>query len=743
MPLPVPPIDNRRYQDLVDEMLARVPVHTPEWTNFNDSDPGVTLIQLFAHITESMLYRANQIPERNRAKFLDLLGVKLNPAQGARGMISFSNINGPIEPTILQSGTELSAEKIAFRTINSLDVLPVEAAVFVKQKAELSDERKEYYNLLYASWGQDDIGEIDLYETIPILGGYNVELSNSIDSCIWLAILANPRKDLEAVRNSIAGRTLSLGIIPHFDPEQLILQPGGQQSTQQSRLIVDTHGEQIDQYIPVKQRSDFDPLTTGGIIELQLPPTLHHWTGFDPLEAGVGELPPIIEDKAIADRLVTWLRIRASAESATRLQWLGINAAEIQQRVVVNSERIGTGNGEPDQSFSLAKTPILAGTTNIVSALGDASQQWHEIDDILAAEPEVPILRKAVTRGDSNQYMVDAEAGVIKFGDGLTGKRPRINEILFASYAYCEGKEGNVAAFAIKGGATLPSGITATNPLPTSGGADAEQISNAEKQASRILQHRERLVTADDFRTITWRTPGVSIGRVEVLSAAHPEQRPITAGNAPGAVTLMVLPANDPNNPDAPRAAGDFLNAICHYLDPRRLVTTEIILRGADYVGIWISIGITVAGGYSIAATTEAIKERIQAWLSPLPPKGTQLGDRLGPLYGPGLDPSAQGWPLGKAVNAKSLLAETARVPGVVEIDGVLLSKDTPTPVELVSIQGLQLPEILGISVVEGAPISLNELQNPNSNSGNDSGNSGGGTPPKKRLPVPVLEETC
>jgi hypothetical protein len=52
MPIQSPNLDDRRYQQLVDEALARIPVHTPEWTNFNPSDPGVTLIQVFAFLTE-------------------------------------------------------------------------------------------------------------------------------------------------------------------------------------------------------------------------------------------------------------------------------------------------------------------------------------------------------------------------------------------------------------------------------------------------------------------------------------------------------------------------------------------------------------------------------------------------------------------------------------------------------------------------------------------------------------------
>src|SRR5690606_21532958 len=112
MPLPVPVIDDRRYKDLVDELVARIPVHTPEWTNFNSADPGITLIHLFAHLTESMLYRANQIPERNRLKFLQLLGIGLNPAREARGLVAFVNEQATRDTLLIPAGTVLGAGSI-------------------------------------------------------------------------------------------------------------------------------------------------------------------------------------------------------------------------------------------------------------------------------------------------------------------------------------------------------------------------------------------------------------------------------------------------------------------------------------------------------------------------------------------------------------------------------------------------------------------------------------------------------
>src|SRR6266516_3094815 len=97
MPLTPPPLDTRSYQELLDDALARIPVHNPEWTNFNQSDPGVTIVELFAFLTENLLYRANQIPERNRRKFLSLLGVPLQPATSAHGLVTFSNDRGSLQ----------------------------------------------------------------------------------------------------------------------------------------------------------------------------------------------------------------------------------------------------------------------------------------------------------------------------------------------------------------------------------------------------------------------------------------------------------------------------------------------------------------------------------------------------------------------------------------------------------------------------------------------------------------------
>ncbi len=73
MPLQLPNLDDRRYNDLVAEALTRIPTYSPEWTNHNPSDPGITLVELFAYLTDMLLYRLNRVTDDNTRKFLKLL----------------------------------------------------------------------------------------------------------------------------------------------------------------------------------------------------------------------------------------------------------------------------------------------------------------------------------------------------------------------------------------------------------------------------------------------------------------------------------------------------------------------------------------------------------------------------------------------------------------------------------------------------------------------------------------------
>lgn len=82
MPLELPNLDDRTYDDLVQEALSMIPTYAPEWTNHNPSDPGITLIEMFAYLTEMLLYRQNRVTETNKLMFLKLLrGPNWEPKQ--------------------------------------------------------------------------------------------------------------------------------------------------------------------------------------------------------------------------------------------------------------------------------------------------------------------------------------------------------------------------------------------------------------------------------------------------------------------------------------------------------------------------------------------------------------------------------------------------------------------------------------------------------------------------------------
>src|SRR5512140_959790 len=89
MSLPAPNLDDRAFQQIVDDVKRQIALRCPEWTDHNVSDPGVTLIELFAWMTEMLMYRLNQVPDRNYVKFLDMLGVTLEPPTPARTDLRF------------------------------------------------------------------------------------------------------------------------------------------------------------------------------------------------------------------------------------------------------------------------------------------------------------------------------------------------------------------------------------------------------------------------------------------------------------------------------------------------------------------------------------------------------------------------------------------------------------------------------------------------------------------------------
>ena len=130
MALPVPNLDDRRFQDLVDDAKRLVQQRSPEWTDHNVSDPGVTLIELFAWMTDQLLYRLNRVPDRHYVKFLELLGVRLFPPIAARAAVTFWLTAPQPETVRIAAGTQVATVRteadaaIVFATLDELAIVP-------------------------------------------------------------------------------------------------------------------------------------------------------------------------------------------------------------------------------------------------------------------------------------------------------------------------------------------------------------------------------------------------------------------------------------------------------------------------------------------------------------------------------------------------------------------------------------------------------------------------------------------
>ena len=129
MGLPAPNLDDRTFSQIVEEAKSLIPKYCPQWTDFNASDPGITLIELLAWMTETIIYRLNRVPDKNYIKFLELMGTSLGPPQAARAWLVFTVANGVedgklpcIEPGTRVSTEEGEGEPVIFETVAPLNL---------------------------------------------------------------------------------------------------------------------------------------------------------------------------------------------------------------------------------------------------------------------------------------------------------------------------------------------------------------------------------------------------------------------------------------------------------------------------------------------------------------------------------------------------------------------------------------------------------------------------------------------
>ena len=104
--LPDIQLDDRRFQDLVSEARLRITRTCPEWTEHNVSDPGITLIELFAWMTEMTIFRLNRVPDKLHVTLLELLGIQLDGPSSAATDVRFRLAAAPEEESVQIAGGE-------------------------------------------------------------------------------------------------------------------------------------------------------------------------------------------------------------------------------------------------------------------------------------------------------------------------------------------------------------------------------------------------------------------------------------------------------------------------------------------------------------------------------------------------------------------------------------------------------------------------------------------------------------
>src|SRR6185295_8816000 len=209
MPVRPPALDDRSFDDLVDEVLARIPAHTPEWTNPRLGDPGRTLVELFAWLTDTLLYRANLIPERQRLAFLRLLGVQMRSAVPSRGLVSVLLDDDKVTKAIYLQRSATLKGPVSFETLSELTVLPVTAEAYYKRP--LGDAEKTKLDPVLR--GLKDIYKLNSnaipYATTPVFtngapeaDGFDL-IERTVDKSLWLALFAAKKEDREKVKEAL------------------------------------------------------------------------------------------------------------------------------------------------------------------------------------------------------------------------------------------------------------------------------------------------------------------------------------------------------------------------------------------------------------------------------------------------------------------------------------------------------------------------------------------------------------
>ncbi|WP_328949904.1 putative baseplate assembly protein [Streptomyces sp. NBC_00184] len=615
MSLPYPNLDDRRFQQLVDEAKRYVQQRSPEWTDHNVSDPGVTLIETFAYMVDQLLYRLNRVPDRNYSAFLDLLGVQLFPPTVARADVDFW-LSAPQPDTVrLPAGTEVATargeaeEAVVFSTTEDLAIVPSSLIRLVTAPA--SGDQTDRTAPLGA--GKD----IPCFQSRPEPG----------DALLFGLPTAVPRC-IVAVR--LDSRVEGVGVDPRqpplvweaWDGARWVLCETGTDSTGG----LNRPGE-ITVFVPAGHTASVTAGIRAGWLRCRV-------TAPEPGQPFYSESPTIRE-----------------AEVFTVGGTTGVEHAE-----TVLDVPLGVSEGVAGQTYSVRRVPLLLdGEPPVVQvSSADGWQVWTPVEHFGASSP------------DDRHVQIDAVTGRFAFPPevreadgtmrGYGAVPPKGAQLRVARYRTGGGAAGNVARGAIRVlRSSVPYVAGVANREAARGGVDGESVENAKARAPHILRVQERAVTAEDYEVIA-REAARSLRRVRCL--------PAVAGEG-GAVRVLVVPDAVPDDGGRLRfeqliPPDSVLAAVSGRLDERRLVGTRLIVEPPAYVGVTVVAEL-------VADAVDADRVRAEAL--------DALFRHIDPLRG-GTD--GTGWPFGRPVQYGEIFAVLQAVPGVRLVDEVRLFPADP-----------------------------------------------------------------
>ena len=617
MTLFAPNLDDRRFQDLVDDAKRLVQERTDRWTDHNVSDPGVTLIEAVAWMTDQLLYRLNRVPERNYVKFLELIGVHLYPPAAAHAPVTFW-LSAPQPSTVtIPAGTEVATVRtgeqvpIVFSTTEDRPIV----ACSLSRVGSMVDGKtlRDHGDALSMKSG------IFPFSSPPKPGeALLVGLSAAAPSCV--------------VNLRFTARIEGVGVDPDDPPLAWEAWTG-------------------EDWAACELERD----TTGGI----------NRDGDVVLHVPRGHVESTIEKVKAG-----WLRARiteprehqpaysASPEIRGLTAYTIGGTADAMNAERVTNEYLGVSEGVPGGRYQLKKAPVVAGEKPLVIEVleDDAWQEWTQRPNFAASGP------------DDRHFVLDPATGAIELGpavrlaDGSQRRHgavpPRGAGIRVPLYRAGGGQSGNVAAGALSVlKASIPYVARVENRRAGRGGVDGEDIEMAKVRGPIVLRTRDRAVTAEDFEHIA-RETAPEVARVRALS--------VTEGAEAGTVRVLIVPAVAPGAGvtfDQLVPADETLERISKRLDETRLVGTRVVVEPPVYRGVTI--------GAKLRARPRTDPARLQQ----------EAVDALYRYYHPTAGgPEGTGWPFGRPIVAGEVHAALQRVRGTELVEDVrILGADPVT----------------------------------------------------------------